>query len=92
MKLTQEYPASLNGVDSQDSFQERFEGLLEQIGGVVVTSQRNIRLALIGLFAQGHILLEDLPGVGKTLLAKTIASSIDGEFSRLQFTPDLLPS
>ena len=92
MKLTQEYPASLNGVDSQDSFQERFEGLVQQIAGVVVTSQRNIRLALIGLFAQGHILLEDLPGVGKTLLAKTIASSIDGEFSRIQFTPDLLPS
>jgi MoxR-like ATPase len=47
---------------------------------------------LLGLFAQGHVLLEDLPGVGKTLLAKTIAASIDGEFSRIQFTPDLLPS
>jgi len=48
-------------------------------------------LALLGLFAQGHVLLEDLPGVGKALLAKTIAGSIDGRFSRIQFTPDLLP-
>ena len=48
-------------------------------------------MALIGLFAQGHVLLEDLPGVGKTLLAKTIAGSIDGRFSRIQFKPDLLP-
>ena len=92
MKLTQEYQASPNGVDSDNSFQERLEGLQEQISSVVVTSRRNIRMALVGLFAQGHILLEDLPGVGKTLLAKTIASSIDGEFSRIQFTPDLLPS
>ena len=48
-------------------------------------------MALLGLFAQGHVLLEDLPGVGKALLAKTIAGSIDGRFSRIQFTPDLLP-
>ena len=92
MKLAQDYQSSRNGVDSCDSFRDRFEGLLEQIAGVVVTSRRNIRLALVGLFAQGHVLLEDLPGVGKTLLAKTIASSIDGEFSRIQFTSDLLPS
>ena len=92
MKLVQEYPSSRNGVDSWNSFQVRFEGLLDQIAGVVVTSRRNIRLALVGLFARGHVLLEDLPGVGKTLLAKTIASSIDGEFSRIQFASDLLPS
>ena len=72
--------------------QQYFEGLLDHIAGVVVTSRQNIRLALLGLFAQGHILLEDLPGVGKTLLAKTIATSVEGEFSRIQFTPDLLPS
>ncbi len=62
------------------------------IASVVVTSHRTVRLALIGLFAEGHILLEDLPGVGKTLLAKTLARSIDGDFKRVQFTPDLLPS
>lgn len=75
-----------------DSFQERFETLMANVAGVVVTSPSNIRLALLGLFSRGHVLLEDLPGVGKTLLAKTIAASIDGEFCRIQFTSDLLPS
>lgn len=75
-----------------DIFQSRFEKLANNIANVVVTSPRNIQLALLGLTSQGHILLEDMPGVGKTLLAKTIAASIDGEFSRIQFTPDLLPS
>ena len=59
---------------------------------LVVISDDKLKLALLGLFAQGHLLLEDLPGVGKTLLAKTISSSLDGVFSRIQFTPDLLPS
>ena len=86
------YGLSENGIKEPDAFQERFEGLLDNIAGVVVTSRQNIRLALLGIFAQGHILLEDLPGVGKTLLAKTIAASVEGEFSRIQFTPDLLPS
>ena len=75
-----------------DSFQQKFKDLLNNVASVVVTSPENIRLALLGLFARGHVLLEDLPGVGKTLLAKTIAASIDGEFSRIQFTSDLLPS
>jgi MoxR-like ATPase len=85
------------GIAEEDSneptpFQQQFERLVDNVAGVVVTSRHNIHLALLGLFAQGHVLLEDLPGVGKTLLAKTIAASIDGEFSRIQFTPDLLPS
>lgn len=92
MILQYDHKPATNGFRAQDSFQDRFERLVDQIGSVVVTSRRNIRLALLGLFAQGHVLLEGLPGVGKTLLAKTIASSIDGEFSRIQFTPDLLPS
>ena len=90
--LIREHGLSKNGLIELDTFQECFEGLLDHIAGVVVTSRQNIRLALLGLFAQGHILLEDLPGVGKTLLAKTIATSVEGEFSRIQFTPDLLPS
>ena len=73
-------------------FQERFSALVDNISRVVVAPQRTIHLALLGLFSQGHILLEDLPGVGKTLLAKTIARSIAGRFSRIQFTPDLLPT
>ena len=75
-----------------DAFRQRFDALVSNIAGVVVTSPHNLRLSLLGLFAQGHVLLEDLPGVGKTMLAKAIAASIDAKFSRLQFTPDLLPS
>jgi MoxR-like ATPase len=51
-----------------------------------------IRLALAGLFAEGHLLIEDVPGVGKTTLARAIAASVRGEWRRIQFTPDLLPS
>ena len=66
--------------------------LTRMVSSVVVAPERTLRLALLGLFAQGHVLLEDLPGVGKTLIGKTIARSIACEFKRLQFTPDLLPS
>ena len=69
-----------------------FDVLLANVRSVVVAPERTVRLALLGLFAQGHVLLEDRPGVGKTLLAKSIAQSIDGRFTRVQFTPDLLPS
>ena len=66
--------------------------LVTNIGQVVVASDRAIRMGLLSLFSEGHTLVEDLPGVGKTLLAKTIARSIGAEFSRIQFTPDLLPT
>ncbi|PKB71125.1 MAG: hypothetical protein BZY87_07135 [SAR202 cluster bacterium Io17-Chloro-G6] len=75
-----------------EGFQTRFNDLVSNVAGVVVTSQKNIHLALLGLIAKGHVLLNDLPGVGKTLLAKTIADSIEGKFSRIQFTSDLLPT
>ena len=73
-------------------FQDRFSALTSNVASVVVASERTIHFALLGLFAEGHILLDDLPGVGKTVLAKTIAHSIAGQFSRIQFTPDLLPT
>ena len=91
MKLAENHLESLNDRRPEATFEPRFNQLLDQIVGVVVTFRQNIRLALVGLVAQGHVLLEDLPGVGKTPLAKTIANSIDGQFSRIQFTPDLLP-
>ena len=91
MELLAKSPTYSNGLQALDTFGDRVERLVDQIAEVVVTSRHNIRLVLLGLFAHGHILLEDLPGVGKTLMAKTIAASIDGEFSRIQFTPDLLP-
>jgi MoxR-like ATPase len=58
----------------------------------VVVREQTLRLALLALLARGHILLEDVPGVGKTLLARSLALSLGGEFRRVQFTPDLLPA
>jgi MoxR-like ATPase len=66
--------------------------LLENIGSVVLGKPEVIKLAVVALLAEGHILIEDVPGVGKTLLARAMAASIDCSFRRLQFTPDLLPS
>jgi MoxR-like ATPase len=77
---------------SPHEFGMRFQSLQDTVCGAVVTSTRTVRLALLGLVASGHVLVEDRPGVGKTLLAKSIAQAIDGRFSRVQFTPDLLPS
>ncbi|MFC7530009.1 AAA family ATPase [Actinoplanes sp. GCM10030250] len=73
-------------------FAQVAEKLAERIGSVVLGKPEVIRLALTALFAEGHVLLEDVPGVGKTTLARAIASSIHGVWRRIQFTPDLLPS
>jgi MoxR-like ATPase len=66
--------------------------LADRIGAVVLGKPEVVRLALTALFAQGHVLLEDVPGVGKTTLARAVAASIRGQWRRIQFTPDLLPS
>ena len=66
--------------------------LADRIGAVVLGKPEVVRLALTALFAQGHVLLEDVPGVGKTTLARALAASIRGQWRRIQFTPDLLPS
>jgi MoxR-like ATPase len=81
--------------DSDAAPQDVLAGLraLEQnVSRVVLGKPGVVRLALTGLVAGGHVLLEDVPGVGKTVLAKAIARSVDCRFQRVQFTPDLLPS
>ena len=71
---------------------ERIERLVQNLGQTIVGKSDAIRLVLVALISGGHALLEDVPGVGKTLLAKSLARSIDGKFQRLQCTPDLLPT
>ena len=66
--------------------------IVANLGRVVHTSREALRLAVLCLVAEGHLIIEDFPGVGKTMLAKALARSLDCSFSRLQFTPDLLPS
>ncbi|TWT58424.1 Holliday junction ATP-dependent DNA helicase RuvB [Thalassoglobus neptunius] len=68
------------------------QSLEENIGRVLLGKEEVIRLAVVALLAEGHVLIEDAPGVGKTSLAKAIAHSFNCQFSRLQCTPDMLPS
>ncbi len=75
-----------------ESFKDVFDRLADQVERVLRGKRRAVHLALVCLFAEGHLLIEDVPGVGKTSLAKAIAHSIGGEWRRIQFTPDLLPS
>lgn len=76
-------------MDSANTVAQR---LIDNISLVIFGKRREVELAVAGLLAQGHILIEDVPGVGKTMLAKSIARSLGCSFNRLQFTPDMLPS
>jgi MoxR-like ATPase len=71
---------------------EHIERLKQNLGKTIVGKADAIRLVLVAVLSGGHALLEDVPGVGKTLLAKSLARSIDGKFQRIQCTPDLLPT
>ena len=71
---------------------ERCTAVLDEIERAVVGYRRALELVMIGILAGGHILLEDLPGLGKTLIARSFARTLGLDFSRIQFTPDLLPS
>ena len=71
------------------AFGERLVNSLEK---VIVGKRQSLELVVIGLLCQGHILIEDVPGVGKTMLARSLAKSLDCVFNRIQFTPDMLPS
>jgi MoxR-like ATPase len=75
-----------------DDAQRTIASVVENLQRVVHAPEETLRLVVLCLVAEGHLIIEDLPGVGKTTLAKALARSLDVSFSRLQFTPDLLPS
>ncbi|OME88190.1 magnesium chelatase [Paenibacillus sp. FSL A5-0031] len=77
---------------SIEAIKQLAEQLKSNIGRVIVGKEEVVELMLIGLLTSGHVLLEDVPGTGKTLLAKSMAKSLALSFRRIQFTPDLLPS
>ena len=84
---------SIREINEQVQEESEFlNNLIEEIRKVVVGQDVLVERVLIGLLADGHILLEGVPGLAKTLLVKTVAQAISSEFSRLQFTPDLLPA
>ena len=70
------------------AFGERVIGNLES---VIVGKRQALELIVVGLLCQGHVLIEDVPGVGKTMMARSLARSLDCTFNRLQFTPDIQP-
>ncbi|GAA1553972.1 MoxR family ATPase [Dactylosporangium maewongense] len=78
--------------DPAGYFAEQYTAVHGNVSGALTGKPDAIRLALTCFFAGGHLLVEDVPGVGKTTLAKSIAASIDADWHRIQFTPDLLPS
>ncbi|MCB9684731.1 MAG: MoxR family ATPase [Alphaproteobacteria bacterium] len=73
------------------TFRDQFEQVLGNVGHVIKGKEEVVRKVLIALTARGHVLLLDVPGTGKTMLARTIAASVHCDFKRIQFTPDLLP-
>lgn len=74
-----------------EKLQENGKKLTENIGKVIVGKEKVIKLLLTSLLSDGHVLLQDMPGTGKTRLARSLAASMEGRFARIQFTPDLLP-
>ncbi|HQP10967.1 MAG TPA: AAA family ATPase, partial [Candidatus Omnitrophota bacterium] len=70
----------------------QMRAIIANLSRVIQGKEDRIELLVLALVAGGHILIEDIPGVGKTTLARSLAKSIDGKFSRIQFTPDLLPT
>ena len=73
-------------------FSEKIQELKDRIASVIVGQEQMVDLVLTAVLANGHVLIEGVPGVAKTLLARLVARLVDADFSRIQFTPDLMPS
>jgi len=77
---------------SPEAFAERASEIEREVGKVIVGQRELVRQTMTGLLANSHVLLEGVPGLGKTMLVRTIADVIDCTFNRIQFTPDLMPA
>jgi len=84
--------AAPNGPMSPDAFAERAQAIEREVGRVIVGQRELVRQTLTCLLANSHVLLEGVPGLGKTMLVRTIADVVDCTFNRIQFTPDLMPA
>ncbi|KYP80134.1 AAA family ATPase [Ferroacidibacillus organovorans] len=84
--------AQVKQVEAYEQTSRQILRVMDHVSTVIVGKAREIELCFVALLAKGHVLLEDVPGVGKTRLVKSIAQSLDCQFKRIQFTPDLLPS
>lgn len=90
---TQPSPSARNNnSNSATIVQETSERIAQTVGQVIIGKRNEVRLAILGLLCKGHLLFEDIPGVGKTMMARALAKAIGGVFNRIQFTPDMLPS
>ena len=84
--------AMTSGTERVEWFGDTFEALTQNIERAVLGKRQVIRLVLTCLVSEGHLLIEDFPGTGKTMLARALAGTVEGSHARIQFTPDLLPS
>jgi len=78
--------------DQAKKFRDNAEALSREIGKAIVGHQEVVRQVIVSILAEGHALLEGVPGIGKTLLVRTISQCLNLKFSRIQFTPDLMPA